>query len=405
MNSLLKILLLFFTLSAAAGQHAAPAGQDSGIDLYFFWSRFCPHCLEAKPFVEQLAAKYPWLRVYSFDLAGNPDNIKLYVSKAESLGMPANSVPGFIFCGQMLTGYDYDGGRGHEIEQKLINCRNANPDNTAPAEVELPIVGKIHYRDFSLPVLTLLIAGLDAFNPCAFFVLLFLLSLIGHTRSRTRIAIIGGIFVFFSGLMYFVFMAAWLNLFLLTQELAMITAAAGLIAVGIGIINVKDYFYFQQGLSLSIPDSAKPKLFHRMRDIAQAGHWPAMLAATILLAVAANSYELLCTAGLPMVYTRLLTLHDLSVGNYYLYLVFYNVIYIVPLLMIVVLYARTFGSKKLSERQGRLLKLLSGLMMLGLGSMLLLAPELLNNMLVSVSIVAAAVLGTLLCYFLERPAK
>lgn len=406
MNSLLKIIILFLSLSAAcAGQQEAYYRQESNVELHFFWSRFCPHCLEAKPFVEHLAAKYPWLTVYSYDLAGKPANVDIYVRMAESLGMSANSVPGFIFCGTMLVGYDNAFGRGAELEQRLIACRNASFGSLSPpSEFELPILGKLDYHDFSLPVMTLFIAGLDAFNPCAFFVLLFLLSLIGHTRSSKRIAIIGGIFVFFSGFLYFVFMAAWLNLFLLTQELAMITSIAGAVAIIIGTINVKDYFYFKQGVSLSIPESAKAKLFQRMRHIVQAGHWPAMIIATIVLSIAANSYELLCTAGLPMVYTRLLTLHELSVESYYLYLIFYNLIYIVPLFLIVAIYAYTFASKKLTDLQGRLLKLLSGLMMLGLGSMLLIAPEYLNHLPLSLGILATAIIGTLLCYLFAHRA-
>ena len=126
-----------------------------------------------------------------------------------------------------------------------------------------------------------------------------------------------------------------------------------------------------------------------------------MLAATIVLAIVANSYELLCTAGLPMVYTRILTLQPLSNEHYYFYLAFYNLIYVAPLFLIVVVYTRSLGGKKLSEQQVRLLKLMSGLMMLSLGAVLLLAPGLLNNMLVSVSILIAAVALTFLCYLSE----
>jgi hypothetical protein len=116
-----------------------------------------------------------------------------------------------------------------------------------------------------------------------------------------------------------------------------------------------------------------------MRGLIGVAHLPTLLLGTVILAIAANSYELLCTAGFPMVYTRILTLNELSNFDYYLYLLFYNLIYVVPLLLIVLIFVYTMGRFKLSERQGRLLKLLSGLMMLGLGGVLLIAPELLNN--------------------------
>jgi hypothetical protein len=133
-----------------------------------------------------------------------------------------------------------------------------------------------------------------------------------------------------------------------------------------------------------------------------AGNLPAMLAATIILAIAANFYELLCTAGFPMVFTRLLTLHDGSATRHYLYLALYNVIYVLPLLVIVMTFVRGMGSRKLSEREGRLLKLQSGLMMLGLGILLLLAPERLGEVGVAVALPAAAIALTWLAARLSR---
>jgi len=112
--------------------------------------------------------------------------------------------------------------------------------------------------------------------------------------------------------------------------------------------------------------------------------------------VVANTYELLCTAGFPMVFARVLTLHDLSTAGYYLYLVLYNVIYIIPLAVIVTLFAVTLGSRKLSEKEGRILKLVSGLMMLELGLVLLFAPELMTRLGTAILLVAGAVLATAL---------
>jgi hypothetical protein len=242
--------------------------------------------------------------------------------------------------------------------------------------------------------LTLVIAGLDAFNPCAFFVLLFLLSLLVNARSRGRMLLVGGVFVFFSGALYFLFMAAWLNLFLLTGGMPYVTLAAALLALLIAVLNIKDFFSHGQGPSLSIPDQAKPGLFQRMRTLISVERLPALLLGTVVLAIAANSYELLCTAGFPMVYTRILTLNQLSDVDYYLYLLIYNLIYVAPLLLIVLLFVYTMGRYKLSQRQGSLLKLLSGLMMLGLGVVLLVSPALLSNPLSGIVILLSSLAVT-----------
>jgi hypothetical protein len=206
--------------------------------------------------------------------------------------------------------------------------------------------------------------------------------------------LVGGIFIFFSGLFYFLFMAAWLNLFLSFGQLRGLTLAAGVLAVVMGAVNIKDFFFFKQGVSLSIPDSAKPKLFERMRGLLKASSLISMIGATIVLAAAANMYELLCTAGFPMIFTRVLTLHELLTWEYYLFLVLYNLVYITPLAVILLIFTFTLGASKLSEWQGRVLKLLSGTMMFMLGMVLVLRPMLLNQMLVSIGLLGTSVVIT-----------
>ncbi|HWR76636.1 MAG TPA: hypothetical protein VN283_05435, partial [Thiobacillus sp.] len=178
--------------------------------------------------------------------------------------------------------------------------------------------------------------------------------------------------------------------------------AAGVMALAVGLINVKDFFRFGRGISLSIPESRKPGLYRRARAILDAGNVPAMLAATLLLAVAANFYELLCTAGFPIVYTRLLTLQDLGPAGHYLYLGLYNLVYVIPLAVIVGIFAFTLGTRKLSEREGRLLKLMSGVMMLQLGMLLVLAPDWLNRLGVAFALLGVALGATWLAARLTR---
>lgn len=274
-----------------------------------------------------------------------------------------------------------------------------------PAEtiITLPVFGEMDTEKMTLPILTLVLAGLDGFNPCAFFVLFMLLSILVYAKSRKRMLLIGGTFVFFSGFIYFLFMSAWLNIFLHIGELMLITTIAGIIAVIISVINIKDFFLFEQGVSLVIPEKAKPKLFERMRTLLKATSLPSMMIGTIVLAIVANAYELLCTVGFPMVFTRVLTLQNLPIFHYYLYILVYNVIYVVPLAVIVLTFSITLGAKKLTEWQGRVLKLLSGLMMLFLGLVLLINPALLNNILLSVGLLVSALsVATVIIFTTKR---
>jgi hypothetical protein len=329
--------------------------------------------------------------VHSGELTTSEQAVSAYRRLAGMLGQEANAVPAFLFCGQMIVGFESAATTGAYLRELLQRCRDRAPPPAA--RLAVPVLGELDPA-VSLPLTTVVLAGLDAFNPCAFFVLLFLLSLMVHARSRARMLLVGGVFVLCSGLVYFVFMTAWLNVFLIAGELRAVTRIAGVIAVAIAFLNIKDYFRFKRGVALGISQSAQPRLFARMRALLGAERLPAVLAGTVVLAVAANTYELFCTAGFPMVFTRLLTLRDLPIGAYYGYLALYNLVYVLPLAVIVAVFAWTLGARKLSEQEGRLLKLLSGVMMLGLGGALLIAPHWLNHPLTALVLLAVALLVT-----------
>jgi len=395
------LLLVLLASGARADTPWIEPGADGApvVHLYFFWSLACPHCLEARPFIEAIPKSRPWVKLHALELTRHPENVRHYLALADQVGQPAQYVPGLLFCGRMQTGWDDAATSGQALLAELDACRAAAKSGgtldvarALPEPVfSVPLLGEVALDGTSLPLMTVLIAGLDAFNPCAFFVLLFLLSMLVHQHSRARMLAIGGVFVLVSGLMYFAFMAAWLNLFQMFGQLAWVTLAAGAVALAIGLVNVKDFFFFGRGVSLSIPESRKPAIYQRARAILAAGNVPAMLAATVLLAAAVNVYELLCTAGFPMVYTRLLTLQDLGPAEHYLYLALYNLVYVIPLAVIVGVFAFTLGARKLTEREGRLLKLMSGVMMLQLGMLLVWAPNWLNRLGVAFVLIAVAV--------------
>lgn len=394
--------------------------------LYVFHSDRCSHCQAAARFLADLEKRHPWLIVQRYETSTHPENRTYYQTMAAEVGRVAGQVPAFFYCRSLEIGYVSDDATGRRLEANLIRCRDSlqrqvrgqtnvphalflvaaldDPpfDLVLPEPdpmVDLPFWGSVDAADVSLPMLTFVIAACDSLNPCAFFVLLFLLSLLVHARSRARMALIGGIFVFASAAVYFLFMAAWLNLFLFVGHLDRITALAGAVAIVIALINIKDFFWFKRGVSLSIPEAAKPGVFQRMTRLVGESRLWTMLAGTIFLAFTTNLYELLCTTGFPMIYTRVLTLRNLSPAAYYGYLLLYNIIYVAPLLLIVVGFVWTLGVRKLTEYEGRILKLLSGVMMLLLGGFLVAAPDRLSNawsaivmLAVSVAVAAAIVL-------------
>jgi hypothetical protein len=423
------LLLAALALVGAAAQAAAldplwfvGEGEAASVRLYFFHSNGCPHCRAARPVLRGIMAERPWLAVEWLEV-GSEGNEQAFFQMAREFGREPEAVPTFFVCREMVVGFEgrettgahlaaladrcYDELRtqrsgseavardparsGSEAVAPDDQARSDDQTSTGTKQISLPLVGEVDAASLSLPVLTLVLGGLDAFNPCAFFVLLFLLSFLVHARSRGRMALVGGLFVAVSGVMYFLFMAAWLNLFLLLHNIGWITLAAGLVALVVGALGVKDYFCLGAGPSLSIPAGAKPSLYRRMGQIAGEQRLPVLLGATALLAITANTYELLCTSGFPMVYTSVLTQHDLSPAGRYGWLAAYNVVYVLPLLVIVGAFVVTLGARKLTEGEGRVLKLVSGLMMLGLGLILVLAPQLLSNVATAALLLGAAV--------------
>ena len=242
-------------------------------------------------------------------------------------------------------------------------------------------------KNFSFPVFTFIIALLDGFNPCAFAVLAILLSLLIHAQSKKKMALIGSIFILTSAVMYFIFIVALLTLRteILGGHKDIIRIIAGLVAIVAGVINIKDFFFFKKGVSLTISKKKMSRLMGRMREVVnqvkEATTAKSMIFAvvgTIILAALVNLIELGCTLILPVQYIEfLITNYGTNLRFlHYVYIAGYSLVYVVPLFAILGSFLYTFKSERVTQEKGKLLKLISGLVMLGLGVILVFKPEL-----------------------------
>lgn len=257
-------------------------------------------------------------------------------------------------------------------ELPIDNAYSSSPDSD---EIDLPWIGRVSAERLGLPLFTLVIGLVDGFNPCAMWVLLFLLSVLVNLKDRWKILTVAGTFVFISGAAYFAFMAAWLNVLLLVGFLRGVQITLAILAIVVGSIHVKDFFAFKKGVSLSIPESAKPGIYARVRKIVMAESMFAAIAGASVLAVLVNIIELLCTAGLPALYSQILMLQDFPAWKNYAYLGLYVIAYMFDDAIMVSIVVVTLGKRKLQEHEGRWLKLISGLVILLLGLVLLLRPQ------------------------------
>lgn len=364
----LCLLTIILPTSNSFADESAQSASKSNV-LEVFVRDGCPHCAEAKIYLPQFASERPWLKIayrpVDTDIAARDDLIEH--SRASGVWPPG--VPTFVFNGDVLVGF--------ENPQRSAAKLAALVDTGLIKEesIDTGLFGRISVSSMGLPLFTLAIGLLDGFNPCAMWVLLFLLSMLVHLKDRLRMALIAGTFVLASGTVYYAFMAAWLNAFLLVGMSKAINYVIASIAILIGVVNIKDYFGVSNGFSLSIPASAKPGLYARMRATVLSDSLLLSLTAAAVLAIIVNFVELVCTAGFPAIYTSILAQQQLTNAEHYAYLGLYILGYMADDTLMVGSAVIALSSQKLTERAGQWLKLLSGVVMLLLGAVMLLKPE------------------------------
>jgi glutaredoxin len=349
----------------------APAVADAAeaAVLEVFVRSDCPHCADAKVFLAQLARDRPGLQIIFRPVDQDPQARDDLMVRSRAAGVWPPGVPTFVFGNQVMVGFDDADHAGRDLLE-LID-RGSAPKG----EVRSALFGTLDASRLGLPLFTLALGLLDGFNPCAMWVLLFLLSLLVRLNDRRRMALVAGTFVLVSGAVYYAFMAAWLNVFLAVGFSDAVRWLLGAVALVIGAVNVKDFVAWGRGPSLSIPAAARPGLVARMRRAMQAPALTASLLAVAALAVVVNFVELLCTAGIPAIYTAVLAQQQLGVPAYYGYLGLYIVGYIADDSLMVALAVIALSSNRLTEGAGRWLKFVSGAVMLALGAVMLLRPE------------------------------
>ena len=371
-------------LAGPADPEAARRWLEERCRVEVYTRRGCQRCTTAKRWLPELEARYPGLRPVILDVSADAEARRRLADLVRRHKTAGASVPVFHLCERLVVGFD----RGDTMQPRFTRlldpwtrpCREAvgsdplGPEAEEEETIDLPWLGRIDAGRLGMPLFTLAIGLVDGFNPCAMWVLLLLLSILVNLRDRGRILAIAGTFVLVSGAAYFAFMAAWLNVFEWIGMLRPVQITLGLLAVAIGLVHVKDFVAFHRGPSLSIPEAAKPGIYARIRRIVTAENLPAAVAGAFVLAVLVNMVELLCTAGLPALYTSILTQRDYSAATRYAYLGLYILAYMFDDALMVAVVVASLSRLRLQETGGRWLKLVSGAVILGLGLVMLFRP-------------------------------
>ena len=393
--------LLFFTFNFVSAKE---------VNVYFFSGDGCPHCAAEEEFFEYLKNNtYLDFKVINYEIWKNPKNAKMLGDLAKRMDWNIRGVPFTVIGDKTFSGFGSAETTGKEIQNSIQECAKNNCEDIVgkfitkkypklsfnkpaiieekkepkeknkpanlPETINLPLVGEIKSKNFSLPILTIIIAGIDGFNPCAMWVLVFLISMLLGMKDKKRRWILGTAFIAASGVVYFFFLAAWFQLFSFLLVIPFIKPAIGIFAMGAGVYYLREYHVNKEAVCKVTDNEKRKRVFENLKKFVHEQHFWLALGGIIVLAAAVNLVELVCSAGLPAVFTQILTLSNLPAWQNYAYMVLYILIFMLDDMIVFWLAMRTLELKTINAKYSRFSNLIGGILMVILGLLLVFKPE------------------------------
>ena len=388
------------------------AKEDKEINLYLFYGNGCPHCKSEEEFLNEYLEGKDNIKLYIYEVWYNKKNSKLMKEVSEELGVDIIGIPYLIIGENVMQGF-MENSTEKEIKEYINYCLNNdytdkagmvigvakdskdNNDNTSDNDDassgdnkgntfndenkkwEVPILGEITAKDVSLPVLAIVIGLVDGFNPCAMWILLFLISMLIGTKDKKKMWILGFVFIGTSGLIYFLFMISWLNLAMFMNQITTIKFIISAFALAFGIINVIRYFKLRKepvGCDVTNPKMRK-KITTRIKNSVLNNKFIISILGIMILAALVNIVELLCSLGLPVVFTEILSINNLSKGAYIAYLLVYVLFFLIDDIIVFIIAMKTLKISVISNKYGKYSHLIGGVIMIIIAILMIFKPE------------------------------
>ncbi len=377
----LILVFVFSSLNLVFAQSEAPENNLSkeakNVQINFFYSAICPHCKAEEKFLQELEKKYPELEIKRYEVVYQPENQKILQAFQEKYQVPDNEkvfVPATFTPTKYFVGFNDQIGK--EIENCLRECLGAG--TVVSQKIKIPLVGEVDVSKTSLLALTAILGTMDGFNPCAMWVLVILISMLLAAKSRKKIALVGGTFIFAEGLLYFLFMAAWLNMFLVMGRVSLIRILIGIFGIIFGIWRLRDFATWKPGLcKVTEGTKSQGRILDKINNVLKPAALPATLLGVVILAFSVNLVEFFCSAGFPVMYTKILASQGIGAVQYYLYILLYNIFYMLDDFIVFGVAFFTLNRFGFSDKYNRYSTLAAGLLILILGILLIFKPHVL----------------------------
>ena len=377
--SLLGLVALAIALVPGAALAQSNDEQPGRIELVIFYGEGCPYCARELAFLDELQVRQPLLDVVAYEVWNDEKNRELFRATAASHGIEPQAVPTTFLGDSVWVGFDSTVER--QIDEAVAAlAMGQTPTIDERSAVDVPFVGTVDVGGSSLVAATLLIGFVDGVNPCSLWVLSMLLALVLDSGSRARILLVGTVFLTVTSALYGLYMLGAYSALDYADEASWIRLAVALVAGTFGVLHLKEYVT-HRGLSLTIADERKPGLYRRMRGLARPERsLLAVVGGTVALAVGVSLAETPCTAGLPLLWTNMVSARDVPASGVAALFVLYLLVFLLDELIIFGIAVVTLRSAKLQERHGKILQLASGMLMVALAVTMLFAPHLLESL-------------------------
>ena len=379
--TLLIVVGALYALAFSATVEPVAPQQFSGnttLDVHFFYLPSCPHCKEQMPYNQQIAQEYPQAK-WTYHDTSDPAQLELLDGMLAALGKKHEGVPTTIINGTVIVGFDKAATPQKLRDALSANGAGKNGNETAPQKrtITLPFIGAMNPYDYSLPALSITLGLIDGFNPCAMWVLVYLISITLTLNDKKKFLLIVGTFLFASGALYFLIMAAWLNAFLFVGYVRPVMIGVGAIALYWGITSLRELWKNKGAVACKVDNPGdKKKLSGEIEALLSSPLSIATFAGLVMLAFTINSIEFVCSSAIPAVFTQVLSLSNISVLEHYFYIFLYVLMYMADDIIVFALAYFAVGGT-LGNRIASWGNAIGAVILIALGVVLLFAPHLL----------------------------